>query len=146
MSRQGKTRLLPVTNYVRKQFCNLKCKSLWQETLIGIASYNYKGGMARCSKCTKLLSTRWNSKHGLCRACLMQSEILHPRWKGIQVGYYPLHAWVYKHLGHKQECDFCGTNAKRMYHWANKSGEYKRILEDWIRLCVPCHKRYDLSR
>jgi len=28
-------------------------------------------------------------------------------------------------------------------HWANKSGEYLRDKDDWIRLCCKCHKKYD---
>ena len=57
-----------------------------------------------------------------------------------------LHNWVKKNLGKPQSCDFCGTKEDRMYHWANKSGEYKKELTDWLRLCVPCHKNYDLAR
>jgi hypothetical protein len=32
-----------------------------------------------------------------------------------------------------------------MYHWANISGTYERLREDWLRLCVPCHKKYDIK-
>ncbi len=47
-------------------------------------------------------------------------------WKGDKVGYFALHNWI-----------------QRKFEWANKSGEYKRDLTDWIRLCTPCHAKYD---
>lgn len=67
-------------------------------------------------------------------------------WKGNKATYSSLHDWVERHLGKPSKCEHCGTTEKRMYHWANKSHKYKRILSDWIRLCVPCHKRYDLDK
>ena len=32
---------------------------------------------------------------------------------------------------------------KKRYHWANISGEYKRDLTDYKRLCVSCHRYFD---
>lgn len=67
-------------------------------------------------------------------------------WKGDKVGYSALHRWVQKNYGQPSECENCGTMEKRMYHWANLSGNYLRVRTDWKRLCVPCHKAYDLGR
>ena len=68
-------------------------------------------------------------------------------WKGDAVGNTALHHWVRKQLGKPSNCEHCGLNdKKRMYHWANKSRMYRRDLSDWLRLCVPCHKRYDLGK
>jgi hypothetical protein len=64
-------------------------------------------------------------------------------WKGENVAYSTIHNWVDRWLPKRSECDYCGTTEERMYHWANKSHEYKRDLEDWYRLCVPCHSAYD---
>jgi len=77
-------------------------------------------------------------------------------WKGNNVGYYGLHQWVKKHLGHPRVCEHCdvagnyetyskqGKLVKRWNtHWANKSGEYKRELNDWLGLCHPCHMKFD---
>lgn len=66
-----------------------------------------------------------------------------PKWKGDNVGYEALHEWVERWAGKKRECDFCGTKDAKKYDWSNKSGEYKRDLSDWQRLCVKCHTRYD---
>lgn len=66
-------------------------------------------------------------------------------WKGNEVKYRALHSWVERKLGKPDTCQECGANglSGRKIHWANKSGEYKRKLDDWIRLCASCHGSYD---
>lgn|SRR3990167_841845 len=71
----------------------------------------------------------------------------HHNWKGRSAGYGAVHCWVRSKKGTPNYCENC-KNCKlkaRQYHWANKSGKYKRILSDWFRLCVPCHYQYDKS-
>lgn len=70
------------------------------------------------------------------------------KWKGDYVGYDALHDWVKRKKGTPTKCEHCNnSNLKyRQYHWSNISGEYKRNLKDWQRLCVSCHKKYDLNR
>lgn len=65
------------------------------------------------------------------------------RWKGDDVGYGGVHQWVYKALGKPAVCTNCTKTdgSKRSYHWHNISGEYKRDLDDWIRLCSSCHRK-----
>lgn len=75
-------------------------------------------------------------------------EEKHPRWKGQNVGYRALHRWVEKILGKAKRCVLCGlikkpNGMKRYFQWANISREYRRIPEDWMQLCVKCHKFYD---
>jgi hypothetical protein len=65
----------------------------------------------------------------------------HPTWKGNDVGYQGLHSWMRLRLGKANRCEFCGKTGR--IHWANKSHEYKRNLDDWIQLCPKCHKKYD---
>jgi hypothetical protein len=64
-------------------------------------------------------------------------------WKGNSVGYRCLHLWVERRLGKPKCCDECGELGLKRYHWANKSGKYKREITDWLRLCPKCHKKYD---
>lgn len=66
-------------------------------------------------------------------------------WKGNNVTYGTIHEWVYRRLGRPLNCEKCGKEELNPYkiHWANISGEYKRILRDWVRLCIICHKKYD---
>ena len=35
-----------------------------------------------------------------------------------------------------------GLSGKKI-NWANKSHEYKGKINDWLRLCTFCHKKYD---
>lgn len=66
-------------------------------------------------------------------------------WKGINVGYKGIHEWVKKWKGRPDTCEHCGkTQLKgRQIHWANVDHQYRRVLEDFIRLCKDCHKKYD---
>lgn len=53
--------------------------------------------------------------------------------------YMAVHHWVKYHLGTPKLCDACGSTTAKRYDWANISGEYKRDLSDWRRLCRFCH-------
>lgn len=66
-------------------------------------------------------------------------------WKGDDAGYTSKHQWASRWFGKPVFCEHCKTSAHRMYHWANISGKYLRDRNDWLRLCVPCHKKFDLS-
>lgn len=65
---------------------------------------------------------------------------------GSEYTYNGLHARVKRCLGVPKKCENCGVIGDRMYHWANKSGEYREDIDDWLRLCVPCHRKYDWSK
>ena len=72
----------------------------------------------------------------------------HHLWKGDSVSYRNLHQWVKRWLGVPEFCSNCkekgGKNKGRWtIHWANKSGHYARNLNDYLALCVPCHRKYD---
>lgn len=69
-------------------------------------------------------------------------------WRGDSVGYNALHTWIARKLGKPMICSFCNIEKEstRKIHWANKSGEYKRDFDDWLRLCVSCHFQYDSNR
>jgi hypothetical protein len=59
--------------------------------------------------------------------------------------YTLVHLWMKITFGKPQKCEHCKTTEKRMYHWANISGTYLRQRDDWLRLCVPCHKKHDVK-
>jgi hypothetical protein len=80
------------------------------------------------------------------KRAITQSGEGNPMWKGENVSYAGLHMWVRKCLGNPKYCEHCGTTKKRMYHWSNVSGKYRRDLSDWIRLCVPCHSKFDRTK
>lgn len=62
-------------------------------------------------------------------------------WKGDNVGYVALHAWVRRKKGKAKKCEHCGSD--KNVQWANKDHEYKRNLIDWLSLCGSCHSKYD---
>ena len=83
---------------------------------------------------------------GAYRKELYKDETKHPKWKGDNVGYYGIHDWMTKHYGQPKGCEICGLkDRKRVYHWANLTGEYLRDRKDWKRMCVPCHRKYDYA-
>jgi len=64
-------------------------------------------------------------------------------WKGENVSYRELHKWLNKKFGKPRQCQHCNSTSEKIYDWANISKEYKRDLDDWIRLCRSCHIKYD---
>jgi len=74
-----------------------------------------------------------------------KSGTAHKSWKGDSVGYVGVHEWVRYHLGKPRRCGNCKTTKAKAYDWANVSGEYKRDLNDYIRLCRSCHKKLDYN-
>lgn len=67
----------------------------------------------------------------------------HPQWKGDKAGYTAIHMWLRRHFGKPNKCEFCGEVNAKKYEWANISGEYKRVREDYKSLCVSCHRFFD---
>lgn len=53
--------------------------------------------------------------------------------------YAKVHYWIRKQAGTPMKCVECKTTSSKKYHWANLSGEYKREISDWKRLCPRCH-------
>jgi len=70
-------------------------------------------------------------------------EEKNPAWKGDKVGYSGIHKWVAKNLGEPQRCEHCGTTSKRKYEWASVGHKYIREKSGWVRLCTPCHRKFD---
>lgn len=69
----------------------------------------------------------------------------HTFWKGENAGYNAKHAWIRTYFGTPGTCEHCGESGLtgQKINWANISGEHKREREDWLRLCVSCHRKYD---
>lgn len=69
----------------------------------------------------------------------------HYKWKGDKAGYGSIHDWVKRQLGKPQKCEFCGQieSIEHRLNWANKTGKYLRDINDWLRLCLKCHRKYD---
>ena len=63
-----------------------------------------------------------------------------PMWKGDNVGYHALHAWVKRHCVKSKLCECCKKVPP--YDLANK-GIYNRELKNWEWLCRKCHMKKD---
>ena len=116
----------------------------------------------KCKKCEKLLGLVCPS--GYCRVCkyqdgrcpmigfkhkqqtkdklsLMRLNENNPMWKGDNVGYGAIHAWVKKNKPKPEFCEIC--KEKTPIDLANISQEYHRNTEDFEWLCRKCHMNKD---
>lgn len=64
-------------------------------------------------------------------------------WRGDKVKYSSLHQWVLKYKGNIKLCQKCGITTAKKYEWANIDHKYRRVLDDYIRLCCSCHRLFD---
>lgn len=62
-------------------------------------------------------------------------------WRADKVKYKGLHVWVRRHKASNDLCEHCGL-AKEL-DLANKTGKYKRDIDDWKYLCRKCHMLSD---
>ena len=69
----------------------------------------------------------------------------HWKWKGSNASYNAIHSWISRKLGKPRICEVCGTKTAHRYEWADKNGakSCSRKLNDYIRLCKPCHTKFD---
>jgi hypothetical protein len=66
-------------------------------------------------------------------------------WRGENLTRAGLHQWVSYWKGRPKKCEHCGCITNKKYEWANKNHKYKRDLNDYIRLCTSCHRKYDIK-
>ena len=66
-------------------------------------------------------------------------------WKGDNAGAQAMHTWVIKWKGRPMVCEVCGTTKSKKYEWSNVDHSYRRILDDYIRMCTKCHINYDVE-
>jgi hypothetical protein len=78
----------------------------------------------------------WEAGHAALRG---KTDELCTSWKGDEVGYAGLQQWIARKRGTPRLCEQCGTTTAKRYHWVPISGERKRDLADWQRLCMSCH-------
>ena len=117
-------------------------KSLSEETKKKISESCKKVGTGKW-----MAGRKWSKEIRLKMKVSLPKNKRHWLWKGDEVSYRALHSWVHRWLGKPKYCEFCGKtqDTPKSIHWANKSGKYLRDLNDWISLCVRCHKEYDLN-
>ena len=67
-------------------------------------------------------------------------------WVGDEALYAAIHQRIEKRFGMPRLCEHCGSTTKSRYDWANIDHEYREDESDWMRLCVSCHRRYDIAQ
>lgn len=67
---------------------------------------------------------------------------------------YLVHQWLRWHFGSAKRCEnrdkqilkFKCSNQSKHFEWANtKKHKYKRKRNDFIMLCISCHRKYDMT-
>lgn len=60
--------------------------------------------------------------------------------------YIYVHVWLKKIHGKANKCEICHKTG-RNYQWALRKGfEYEKKLENFIQLCVSCHRHYGYNK
>lgn len=96
----------------------------------------YEPGLYCSRKCYAEYDESWRKKR---RNPHMTKEMMQsPEYKSV-------HHWIKKALGRPCECWGCDKKggSPRQYNWANADHQYQRIVSEWFRLCVTCHRYYD---
>lgn len=120
------------TEWTGHRFCSLACRpTIWNKGLT-------KDDERVASYLAKTSATRFKSED--------TTGSKNVKWKGTEASYAAKHMWARYHFGTPKLCEHCGVTDRKMYHWANISKTYIRDRSDWLRLCVPCHKKFDLDR
>lgn len=65
-------------------------------------------------------------------------------WKEDNIGIRAVHMWLDREFGSVSKCEHCGRNDTNIvYEWACKNKDYRRVREEFMRLCRSCHRKYD---
>lgn len=70
-----------------------------------------------------------------------------PNWKADGVKYHGIHQWLRVNYGRANWCESIICNKKSNRHnWCLIRGKkHERKRENYIQLCVSCHRKYDNS-
>ena len=115
----------------------------------GFVKHKWKSGLAKSRTCSRSCHMKGNTfRKGHTPTNAFKpgetSGEKNVNWKGDEASYGSLHDWVSYHKGNEKKCSQCGEDEpSKRYEWANISGEYKREIDDYIRLCKKCHYHYD---
>jgi hypothetical protein len=120
-----------------------KISAVTRKKLSLASSVSQKGRKASIE--TKLkMSLSHIGKNTWSKGCKRENAL---SWKGENAGYVAFHMWVARRKGQPDTCEHCGMSGLkgRQIHWANKDHKYRRVLDDYIRLCKNCHTEYDIE-
>ena len=121
-----------------RNYCSYECFSSVRNAEISARGINTR------------MTTERSAKYATKRAEALRIKNvgpLHPMWRGDKASYRAVHYWVTRQKGKPSTCSKCGVSDERPRYiqWANVDGKYRRSLEDFIAMCVSCHKNHDLA-
>ena len=108
---------------------------------------------ANCGKETRTYPSRVKKYKKICCSMKCCNDYKHRLtgeksnvWKGDKADYTSKHQDITRKFGKPKKCEVCGTDdPNKKYEWANKDHKYSRNKEDYIRMCVKCHRKYDIE-
>lgn len=68
----------------------------------------------------------------------------HYFWKGDKAGKLAMHKWIERKFGKPNYCEHCKRTDRKKYEWCSNDHKYSRNIEDYMRLCTSCHRKYDI--
>jgi hypothetical protein len=126
-----------------------------QNEKLNIGVGNEYKKIINCKDCGKILNNFYAKQcKSCCRIGKEASQITkekirlakigekNPIWKGDNVKYRALHAWLERNKHHTKNCERC--HKKKKLCLANISGNYKRDINDYEWLCYSCHNKKDM--
>ena len=134
-----------VSNFLKSSYCSQKCHYQGDySTTSGKKNHWWNGGTLKCLDCGLQRHNNYSRKR--CRKCWWRftKGKNHPCWRENISDYKYLHQILINENGNPKECAFCHITKGRL-EWANKAGNYTRYISDYIGLCVPCHRSFDLK-
>ena len=93
-----------------------------------------------CDNCTQKFKALINYKRRFCSKSCKDRGLRKP---DNQLAYGTIHSRIRERYGTPSVCEHCGDTTSTKFEWANISGLYNLVREDWARLCCKCHRRYD---
>lgn len=66
----------------------------------------------------------------------------HHNWKGDKALKTTIHKWLKRRLGKASFCTF-NKEHEGLFEWANKNHSVSRDVNDYMSLCIRCHRKYD---
>ena len=75
-----------------------------------------------------------------------QRGIKSHNWKGNEAGYGAKHNRIYRLKGKANKCVICGVLGKKRYHWANIDHKYSANPDDYVEMCIQCHRQQDFKK
>jgi len=118
-----KREFIVANNRPKARFCSIKCKAQWQKQLP--------------EEIRKKISNTLKNK-----------GIKPPsRWIENPTNYSTIHKWLIKEYGKADRCENkqCNGKSKNYQYALIKGFKYERKRENFIMLCVSCHKKYDMT-